>query len=108
MEHVLEEKEECELRKHDFPRRERYLPSAHAERLSDGVEEEDLWRTGVTVIQSTSRSTKMDETYGWSLNGEVGKEDTLCTLPLLLWCRYLVGLQLPLAKVWDCVNNNPR
>jgi hypothetical protein len=37
----------------------------------------------------------------------VGKEDTLRTLPLLLWCRYLVGLQLPLAKVWDCINDNP-
>jgi hypothetical protein len=38
----------------------------------------------------------------------VGKEDTLRTLPLLLWRRYLVGLQLPLAKVWDCINDNPR
>ena len=53
VEHVLEDKEECELRKHSLPRRERHLPSAHAKILSDGVEEEDLWGTG-----STSRSTK--------------------------------------------------
>ena len=46
--------------------------------------------------------------YSWPLNGEVGKEDTLRALPLLLWCRYLVGLQLPLAKVWNCINDNPR
>jgi hypothetical protein len=39
VEHVLEEKEECELREHDFPRWERHLPSAHAKRLSDRVEE---------------------------------------------------------------------
>ena len=38
----------------------------------------------------------------------MGKEDTFRTLPLLLWRRYLVGLQLPLAKVWDCINDNPR
>jgi hypothetical protein len=42
MEHVLEEKEECELQDHDLPRRERHLPSAHAKGLSDGVEEENL------------------------------------------------------------------
>lgn len=58
VEHVLEEKEECKLREHGLPRREGHLPSAHAKRLSDGVEEEDLWGTGVT--QSTSRSTKMN------------------------------------------------
>jgi hypothetical protein len=73
------------------------------------VEEEDLWGTG-GVTQSTSRSTKCKKwhAHGRPLNGEVGKEDTLRTLPLLLWRRYLVGLQLPLAKVWDCVNDNPR
>jgi len=70
VEHVLKEKEECELGEHDFPRRKRHLPSAHAKRLSDGVEEEDRG----------------------ALNGEVGKEDTLRTLPLLLWRRHLVGL----------------
>jgi hypothetical protein len=59
VEHVLEEKEECELREHGLPRRERHLPSAHAKVLSDGVEEEDLWVTG--VIRSTSRSAKMDK-----------------------------------------------
>jgi hypothetical protein len=53
VEHVLEEKGECELHKHSLPRRERHLPSAHAKRLSDGVEEEDLWGT-----QSTSRQPK--------------------------------------------------
>jgi hypothetical protein len=50
VEHVLEEKEECELREHGLPRRERHLPSAHAKRLSDGVEEEDLWGTGVGPV----------------------------------------------------------
>src|ERR1700678_2818005 len=44
--------------------------------------------------------------YGWPLNGEVGKEDTFRTLPLLLWHRDLVGLQL--AKAWDCINDDPR
>ena len=42
VEHVLENKEECELREHGLPRRERHLPSAHAKGLSDRVEEEDL------------------------------------------------------------------
>jgi hypothetical protein len=42
VEHVLEDKEECELRDHDLPRRERHLPSAHAKGFSNGVEEEDL------------------------------------------------------------------
>jgi hypothetical protein len=108
VEHVLEEKEESELREHGLPRRERHLPSAHAKGLSDGMEEEDLRQTG--VFQSTSRSTKWIKwrAYGWPLNGEVRKEDTLRTLPLLFWRRYLVGLQLPLAKVWDCINDNPR
>lgn len=43
MEHVLEEKEECELREHGLPRGERHLPSAHSKRLGDGMEEKDLW-----------------------------------------------------------------
>jgi len=30
VEHVLEQKKECELREHGLPRRERHLPSAHA------------------------------------------------------------------------------
>jgi len=79
VEHVLEEKEECELRDHGLPRWERHLPSAHAKGLSDGVEEED----------------------GGPLNGKVRKEDPLDTLPLLLWCRHLRRLQLPLAEVRD-------
>jgi len=47
-------------------------------------------------------------TYGWPLDGEVGKEDALDALPLLLWCGHLARLQLPLAEVWDCVNDDPR
>jgi hypothetical protein len=46
--------------------------------------------------------------YGGPLDGEVGKEDSLGTLPLLLWCGHLVGLQLPLAEVGEGVNDNPR
>ena len=38
----------------------------------------------------------------------MGKEDTLDTLPLLLLCGYLSRLQLPLAEVWDCVDDHPR
>ncbi len=58
-------------------------------------------------------STKTNEqrkrgAYGGPLDGEVGKEDPLGTLPLLLWCGHLVGLQLPLAEVGDCINDNPR
>jgi hypothetical protein len=86
VEHILEDKEKCKLREHDLPRRERHLPSAHAKGLCDGVEEED----------------------GGPLDGEVGKEDSLGTLPLLLWCGHLVGLQLPLAEVGEGVNDNPR
>jgi hypothetical protein len=46
VEHVLEDKEECELREHSLPRRERHLPSAHSKSFSDRVEEEDLWGEG--------------------------------------------------------------
>jgi len=46
-------------------------------------------------------------TYGWPLDGEVGKEDALDALPLLLWCGHLARLQLPLAEVWECVNDDP-
>lgn len=56
------------------------------------------------------QSTKTDQrhAYGWPLNGKVRKEDSPGTLPLLLWCRHLAGLQLPLAEVWDCINDDPR
>ena len=109
VEHVLEEKEECELREHGLPWRERHLPSAHAKRLCDGVEEEDLCgnRGGPSQRAVQPKCIKW-RAYGRPLNGEVGKEDTLCALPLLLWRRYFVGLQLPLAKVRDCINDNPR
>jgi hypothetical protein len=58
-------------------------------------------------------STKADgrrkrRAYGGPLDGEVGKEDSLGTLPLLLWCGHLVGLQLPLAEVGYGVNDDPR
>lgn len=42
MEHVLEEKEEGELREHGLPRWEGYLPCTHAKGLGDGVKEEYL------------------------------------------------------------------
>lgn len=55
--------------------------------------------------------TKMDNwrrAYSGPLNGEMGKEDPLGTLPLFLSCRHLGGLQFPLAEVWDGINYNPR
>jgi len=85
VEHVLEEKEESELWEHCLPWREGHLPSTHSKSLGDGVKEE----------------------YRWSLNCKMGKQDTLGTLPLLLWCGHLSRLQFPLAEVWDCVNNDP-
>jgi len=42
MEHVLEDKEEGELREHGLPRWEGHLPCTHAKGLSDGVKEEYL------------------------------------------------------------------
>lgn len=45
--------------------------------------------------------------YGWSLNREVGEEDALGTLPLLLRCRDLSRLQFPLAEIWDRVDDDP-
>jgi len=47
-------------------------------------------------------------TYQGKLYGEVGKEHTLCTLPLVLSGGDLVWLELPPAKVRDSVDNDPR
>jgi hypothetical protein len=57
VEHVLEEKEECELGEHGFPRRERHLPGAHAKGLSDGVEEENL--SGIEMSNQPKRTKGM-------------------------------------------------
>jgi hypothetical protein len=45
--------------------------------------------------------------YGWSLHSEVGKEDTLGTLPLFLRRRQLSWLQFPPAEEWDHVDDDP-
>jgi hypothetical protein len=107
VEHVLEDKEKRELGEHVLPRGERHLPSAHPKRLCDRVEEEDLCEPVESMSRPTNRMGK-ERAYGWSLHSKVGKEDALGTFPLLLWCRHLPRLQLPLAEVWDRVNDDPR
>jgi hypothetical protein len=57
MEHVLEEKEECQLREHGLPRRERHLPGAHAKGFSDWVKEENL--SGIELSNKPKRTKGM-------------------------------------------------
>jgi hypothetical protein len=85
MEHVLEEKEEEQLRQLCLPGREGDLPGGHADRLGDGVEEPD----------------------GRGLDGEVGEEDLFGALPLLLRSRDFTRLELPPPEVRDGVDDDP-
>jgi hypothetical protein len=38
----------------------------------------------------------------------MGEEDCLCALPLFLRRGHFLGLQLPLVKEWNGVDDNPR
>lgn len=46
-------------------------------------------------------------THSRKLNRKVREKDLLRALPLLLWCRNLVGLKFPLAEIGNRVNDNP-
>lgn len=47
-------------------------------------------------------------TNSGQLDGEVGEKNLLGTLPLLGSGRHFVRLELPLLKVWNSVDDDPR
>ena len=103
MEHVFVDEEKGDLKSDVLPSRERHLPGAHSEALGNWVKQPNLGQ-GVR-----GRSTRAEpRTYQGKLYGEVGKENSLCALPLVLSGGDLVRLELPPAKVRDRVDNDPR
>jgi len=84
--HVFVDEEKRDLKGYILPSRERHLPGAHSETLSNWVKQPNQGE----------------------LDGKVGKEDTLCAFPLILGRRDLVWLELPPTKVRNGVDDDPR
>lgn len=85
VEHVLKYEEECDLGRHESPRREWYLVSGHAKVGAHGVEEPDE--------------------RGFA--GNVCPQYHLGHLPHLRWGSLLCRLQFPFVKVWNLVDDEP-
>ena len=64
-------------------------------------------RSGVSFSVHSTRQIG-DGTDSGQLNGKVGEKDLLSTLPLLLRSRNFVGLEFPLLKVRNSVDDDPR
>jgi hypothetical protein len=61
-----------------------------------------------SIAFSAFTYSSSDGTDSRQLDGEMGEEDLLGTLPLLLSGGNFVGLQFPLLEVWHGVDDDPR
>jgi hypothetical protein len=103
VEEILEEKEEENLRSHGGERGEGNMVCFHAQTFSSGVKQpylnEKLSIRQIRII--------IIPAYQGQFNREMGVQNELGTLPLLLGRRDLIRLELPFAKIRHGINNNP-